>query len=243
MSERGFYVGYLAMPTGHARFLRVFVSALVVGVSVGAAVLAGAQRDPGGGVWENAASRSWTGTMIDRPYPLLVGDDGVVYLLVEVGKRGPRAGLAGFDGRRVTVSGWELHRDGRRMIELEPGDGAVRALGEGAAIVPTVVLGAEGEFAGEILDAKCYLGAMKPGDGKAHKACATLCVGGGIPPMLYTRGSDGAARCVLLIGSDGGAANGLVLPYLGEAVRVRGRAGALGSLEVFMLDSDGVSRR
>ncbi|MEZ6317837.1 MAG: hypothetical protein R3B49_03640 [Phycisphaerales bacterium] len=41
MSERGFYVGYLAMPTGHVRFLRVFVPALVVGVSVGAAVLAG----------------------------------------------------------------------------------------------------------------------------------------------------------------------------------------------------------
>ncbi|MEZ6317838.1 MAG: hypothetical protein R3B49_03645 [Phycisphaerales bacterium] len=84
---------------------------------------------------------------------------------------------------------------------------------------------------------------MKPGDGKAHKACATLCVGGGIPPMLYARGSDGAARCVLLVGSDGGAANELVLPYLGEPVRVRGQAGTLGSLDVLVLELDGVSRR
>ena len=34
---------------------------------------------------------------------------------------------------------------------------------------------------GEIIDPKCYLGAMKPGGGKTHKACAMRCIAGGIP--------------------------------------------------------------
>jgi hypothetical protein len=42
---------------------------------------------------------------------------------------------------------------------------------------------------GEVVDAKCYLGAMKPGDGKSHKACATLCVTNGIPAMPVTADS------------------------------------------------------
>ena len=48
---------------------------------------------------------------------------------------------------------------------------------------------------GEIVDSKCYLGAMKPGDQKTHKACATLCIRGGIPPVLVERLPGGGTRC------------------------------------------------
>lgn len=40
---------------------------------------------------------------------------------------------------------------------------------------------------GELVDSKCYLGTMKPGDGKTHKSCAILCLRGGIPPLFVSK--------------------------------------------------------
>ncbi|MGE6744243.1 hypothetical protein ACQKGC_28815, partial [Allorhizobium pseudoryzae] len=41
-------------------------------------------------------------------------------------------------------------------------------------------------IAGEICDGKCYAGAMRPGSGLAHKACANLCLIGEIPAVFVT---------------------------------------------------------
>ncbi len=68
---------------------------------------------------------------------------------------------------------------------------------------------------GEIIDPKCYLGAMKPGGGKTHKACAMLCISGGVPPMLVTRDANKQETFYLLTTDQGGVANELVLPFVG----------------------------
>ena len=52
--------------------------------------------------------------------------------------------------------------------------------------IPSRAIG-EVTLVGEVVDPKCWLGDMKPGDGKAHAACARLCMEGGIPPMLRVR--------------------------------------------------------
>jgi hypothetical protein len=97
-------------------------------------------------------------------------------------------------------------------------------------------------FTGEILDSKCYLGAMKPGDGKGHKACATLCVTGGIPPMLLVWTPDGGRRHLLLVDDRGHSARGLVLEALGEPVTVTGRPGRTGDLETLAIDAHAIER-
>jgi len=81
---------------------------------------------------------------------------------------------------------------------------------------------------GEIVDAKCYLGAMKPGDGRTNKECATLCVRGGIPPMLVHQTAEGRLGYALVAGIDGravggvGEPGGFLLPLIAEPVEVEG---------------------
>ncbi|HBS29494.1 MAG TPA: hypothetical protein DEB06_08615, partial [Phycisphaerales bacterium] len=153
-------------------------------------------------------------------------------LVVEQGKFGAQRRLEAHDGARVTLSGWLLERDGRRIIELEPDAAAITptpgstpgsTLTPGEPVVaPGVLPLGEASFQGEIVDLKCFLGAMKPGDGRAHKACATLCIRNGIPPMLVAPRSDGSLDYILLTDSAGRSARALVLGHIADPVTVRG---------------------
>lgn len=221
MSTESFYVGYLPLPTADRRVLRVLIPTLFIVLAAVAAVVAWSQRDPGPAVWDTGQARAWTGLVRTDPYPVLETDEGI-YLVVEAGKHTSRPRLEHLDGRAASLTGFLLERTGRRMIELEPGADAVTA----AATTPRAprprTAGPEVVLTGEILDSKCYLGAMKPGDGKGHKACATLCIDGGIAPMLITTQPDGTAAYYILATTTDGPAGELVRPFIGEPVRVRG---------------------
>ena len=204
-------------------------------------------RSPGAAEWQTAGAQEWVGVLRLDPFPALettVDDRVVTLLLVEEGKHGSRARLAGLDGRRATVSGYLLERDGRKMVELLPGDEGVRTtiVERRYPPLPAEDLG-EVVLRGEILDAKCYLGAMKPGDGKTHKACATLCVRGGIPPLLVTRDAEGVASYFHLSTADDGAPWRQVLDLLGEPVEVRGRLLRRGGLLIVALAEEQPVRR
>ncbi len=227
--SRGFYVGYRSLPRRHAVFLALMVPPLALSVALFAAAITALQRDPGTGEWQAGLAQRWEGTLIADPYPMLFTEAGEEYLLVELGKRGPRSDIGVHHGRRVRVEGWLLERDGRRMIELAPESEAITPLAGGPRRVPEHEGLGSVALRGEIVDSKCYLGAMKPGDGKAHKACATLCVEGGIPPMLVATGPDGTLRFILLTDSARSRANALVLPFIAEPVEVEGTLARTGS--------------
>src|SRR5262249_47707822 len=95
---------------------------------------------------------------------------------------------------------------------------------------------------GEIIDPKCHSGAMKPGDGKAHKACAVLCLRGGIPPIFL---DDSGAR-YLLLDEGGNALHGesldAILPFVGDRVEVRGSTSASGDLKFLQTDVHQIRR-
>lgn len=233
-----FYVGYLPAPRGHLRFVRVLVP-IMLWIMVFAAIgLAWSQRDPGPAAWDDGMEREWVGTLVVHPYPMLMieeGDDRGMMLLVEQGKRGagPRAAAVG--ASKARVRGWRLERDGRRMIELSPESNAVERIGEPARLPNLSLEGSEPILLrGEIVDAKCYLGAMKPGEGPTHKACAILCLTGGIPPMLVSR-DGGRVRYFLLTDSSGGPMPSAMIRRAGEPIELRGRAGRIDDLEVFAL--------
>ena len=242
MSERGFYVGYLALPREHGALFRVLVPALMLvmlglGIAVGAA-----QRSPGSAVWDTSREIALRGVLLHDPYPLLIDSEGHTHLIVEVGKQGPREAIRRFVGA-VELRGWLLERGGISMIELRP-DASAIASAPGVAVLPEATQPGEAvELFGEVLDSKCYLGAMKPGDGKGHKACATLCVEGGIPPMFYATRADGGRSHFLLTTSAGQTARGVVLAYIGEPVRVRGTLDRIGDLPILRLEAGGVTRR
>ena len=82
---------------------------------------------------------------------------------------------------------------------------------------------------GEIVDSKCYLGVMNPGNGKVHRDCAVRCISGGAPPAFVARDAEGDSRVLLLVGSDGRQLNREVLSFVAEPIEVTGellRSGA-----------------
>lgn len=228
------YVGYMSMPLGVRRAVRAALLTLVIVMVGSAALIASGQRDPGPAVWDTSSVRSWTGTLVDVPYPMLLTDEGEALLIVEIGKLGAQdrvEPLASTSG--VTVTGYPMERDGRKMIELIEGEEALEVTAPDARRRPlSSVPGAPVEVVGEIVDGKCFLGAMKPGEGKAHKSCAVLCIAGGLPPMVLTRDASGTPTFHLLV-VDGRAE----LPFeawdlVAEPVRLEGRLGRIGDLSV-----------
>lgn len=249
-----FYVGYLPVPPGHRRFLIALLPMLLVGVVVGGVLVAAQQQSPGAGQWEFGVYREVEGVVLADPYPMLLtppirpGARPNVYLLVKEGKHGARDTVAAFDGEAVRVRGSRLDCDGRAMLELASAEDAIVAapsLNDAVAAAlrdePLTPL-SQLTLRGEIIDPKCYLGAMKPGGGKTHKECATLCIRGGIPPMFVTRDRDLRETFYLLTGPDGRPILEEIVPFIGDAVQLSGRLARRGDLLLLMIDPGSIQR-
>lgn len=241
-----FYVGYLEMPRGIKRFTRVLVAialVLVVGVAL---VLASQQRDPGDARWADSEV-ALEGTIAAGPYAALLmpGQPQELLLLVSTGKAGAWERVAPLVGRRVRIHGSVLVRGEARLLELSDGPEAIEDMGVSQNALlefnssPTAI-----ELHGEIIDPKCYCGAMKPGAGKTHKACASLCLRGGIPPMFVA--SDDPTRPFLLLSEEGDAfaADQLetIIGFVGESVALTAKSGTLAGMPVLLVDLSSVHR-
>ena len=227
------YVGYLAVPRGIRVFLRILVPGVLWSLVVVALVMGRSQPDPGAATWEQGKARTFSGTLSAHPYPILFSADRgdgepAALLVVESGKRGAAARAAPLDGQQVTATGWLLHRDGRTILELDPAAEALVITSAARVPLPAAVPLGRVTLRGEIVDSKCFLGAMKPGDGKTHKECATLCISGGIPPMLIVRETE--PRHCLLIDTSGGPLSRDVYPFIADPVEVSGELAAIGGV-------------
>lgn len=262
-----FYVGDRALPRAHRLFLLAAVPLALGLIGAGAVGLAVSQPAWGDGQWRNAEAVTLEGVLRLDPYPTLhIAEGGGLrsYLLVRTGKLGSLAMLqerrGELDGATVAARGWVIERDGRQMLELDADNAGEPVAGGGPAIVARAVEGGPETInplrlamtgaepltvRGEIVDAKCYLGAMKPGLGRGHKACATLCVRGGIPPVLASRGADGRARYHLLVNETGMGLTGdrleELLPLIAEPVEVTGVESRVGAWRVLRLTRDAVN--
>jgi hypothetical protein len=245
MSADDFYVGYRRRaPPTLARFVGGTAALLVAAGAALAGLLASRQGPFDPGVFEFGVLRSFDGIVRERPYPLLeVGLPGLPggaagrrtgYYLGASGKRGASREVEGLDGRRVRVSGSLVHRDDQAMIEVAAG--SATSLG-GAALAPPA--GEElGVFrlAGEIVDAKCYLGVMKPGRTKPHRDCAVRCLSGGLPPLFVVEDRAGRSLQLLLVDEDGGPVGRRVLDRVAEPIEITGRVRRLGGTLLLAAD-------
>lgn len=225
------FIGWLPMPRTYSRFLVPVAAGLVVAAAVTAALIARGQRSPGDGRWDDGRSTTFVGVVYAEPYAMIRvngADPGAppsTILLVEEGKYGAKDRVRPFDGRPVRVAGTLLTREGWRMMELTNGEDGLRPaeLPEHELAVlrrsPPRPLGRVTLW-GEIVDSKCYLGAMKPGGGRTHRGCALLCLKGGVPPLFVSR-SVGTGRSVyLLAGEDRGPAPDSLIDLAGLPVVV-----------------------
>ena len=231
-----FYVGYLPQaPAALGRWVRTRALLVALAMASVSAALVTSQQPFDPGVFEFGTERTVDGVVLATPHPQLLverpGGGTSSWLLVSFGKSGADAAVAGLDGRAVRATGTLVYRGDTTMLELaddglvpmDP-DAASPPADDGSGVDDAVDDLGEHTFIGEIVDSKCFLGVMKPGRGKVHKACAVRCISGGMPPMLLVRGMRGEAESLLLLTDEqGGQVNDRVLDLVAEPVSIRGR--------------------
>ena len=237
-----FFVGYLPMPPRLTRFTLAVAAGLVL-TSAGLASAAFLQRSPGPTLGRPQWSASAVGLVVNDPYPMLVTEDeeGAIHhvLLAGGGKYGPSRRVAERDGDVVTLRGNLFHRDRRSLMEVGagPSDGTLDSdVVDRLREVRRESMG-EVRLRGQIVDSKCYYGRMRPGGGRAHRACAQYCILGGMVPVLVVNDERGVGMHYVLETDDGGRANGAVLEYVAEPVEVHGQLSRRGDLRILRLGS------
>lgn len=241
MTERKdeFYVGYQARaPIGIAARSRLAVVVTLAGGLAAGVLLVVGQSPFDPGTFEFGVDRGFVGVIVERPHPLLVTPEGIDYLLVAAGKHGAGPLVEGMDGSRASVTGSLIENGRGSMIEVHE----VARLPGGAGPRPRDRHLGRRTLRGEIVDSKCHLGVMKPGRGKPHRACAILCIRGGIPPLLRVEDRSGALSYLLLVGPDGRSLNREVLDYVADPVEITGEVVRSGGLLVLYADPGDIRR-
>lgn len=242
-NEKPFFVGYLAVPENLRKFL-LLACVAVIGIFLATGLLIGSTQDapPESGFRFDYGRQTVTGVIELTPYPLLrvtQGNDlikpGKTLMLSGQGKSGVDAQAMGLDGKLAEVSGIILQRGSIDMMQLRGGRQGLKMIEGDAPAMETEQLG-RWKIAGEICDGKCLNGAMRPGRGLAHKACAALCLIGDVPPVLVSTQPVEGVEFMLITGP-----NGTVLPeaaydFIGQFVSLEGDLERRGDLLVLKLD-------
>ena len=253
MSEE-FYTGYLPeTPPGIARRVRSAVMCLLLLAAAVALILVAGQKGFSAAVYEFGIFRDFEGVVGETPYPTLAverpgqvegtsrpGSVSRLYL-VGPGKRGAADQVEGLDGRRVKLQGSLIYRDDQTMVEVVPESVEAAGAGDETAAGGERSLGRH-TLVGRIVDSKCFLGIMKPGAGKPHRACATRCIAGGIPPLFVVSDPQGPAAYLMLVGADGRAVNQEVLEMVDEPLEITGEVSRLDDLWLLKADPAGYRR-
>jgi hypothetical protein len=240
-----FYIGWEANAApGVGKAVRKAVVVVLTLALLAPVVLAVSQRMIGASVFEWGNHKSFSGILQATPYPHLLvprpgNADGLsrysTYYLVAPWKFGlDREAIAPLDGKSVTLKGTLIYRGNQTMIEVLPGSIQMTNLAA-AALPQTVALGKQ-TFEGEIVDSKCFLGVMNPGQLTPHRACAIRCISGGVPPVLLVRQKDGPAIYLLLVSADGKPVNNQVLNMVAEPLKITGDVERQGDLLILRAD-------
>ncbi|MEL6450800.1 MAG: hypothetical protein AAFQ19_06035 [Pseudomonadota bacterium] len=245
MSDKPFFVGYLPVPD-KLRVLLVFVAVLLIGgMGVAGYMLGATQDDPGPGAFRfDYGRQTVTGVIEMTPYPVLhvtQGNDRIAvgdsFLMTAGGKSGVDDRAQPLDGQLAQVSGVILERGDLYMIQLRGGRNGLRAA-EGDA--PNVAAQPQGrwQLTGEICDGKCLAGAMRPGRGLAHKACANLCLLGDVPPIFVSSQPVLGEEFLLVTGPGGTRLPPAAYDYIAQYVTAEGEITKRGDLLVWEIDPD-----
>jgi hypothetical protein len=241
-----FYIGWEAKAApGIGKAARKVALLIVLFALIAPVVLAISQHMIGASVFEWGTHKTLSGILQTRPYPhLLVPRPGQAgsgsrfssYYLVAPWKFGlDTQALARFDGKSVTLKGTLIYRGNQTMVETRPDWIEAKASANTDSLPESVSLGRQ-TLMGEIVDSKCFLGVMNPGQLTPHRGCAIRCISGGVPPVLLVRQKDGPANYFLLVSAEGKPVNKQVLDLVAEPVEITGEVERQGELLILRAD-------
>lgn len=199
-----FYIGYeTGLPASWRRPVTLLVGLILSGAVIAALVFVAQERRLANARFDYADESTFDGYLSTTPTPALLvpGSGGVTtYWLVAPGKHGAHAVLGNHGDGWITLTGKLIARESWRMIEVRRD--SIRR--HDVQPPPPPISSAESQSAvlrGEIVDGKCYLGVMNPGERTVHRDCAVRCISGGVPPMFAYRDADGS-HLAMLLGAD-----------------------------------------
>lgn len=238
-----FYIGWQAnAPVSFAKKVKQFVIALAVLVPILAFTLVSQQRGFSSSNFEFGELTTIQGILSLEPVPMLKVQNGrdafgnhivQTILLVGFGKFGATETLqkierrgdvwTSLNNRRIKLNGTLIYKEGKILLELTEGTNSIVEVSTSSSIEPKKNEYGQISLKGEIMDAKCHFGVMKPGEGKPHRSCAIRCIAGGIPPVLKTSNEAGENNYFILLDSEGKMLQQQVLDYVGEPIALCGR--------------------
>jgi hypothetical protein len=240
-----FFVGFFKKVPRSIAVVALSAGGAMVGVLLAAALaLPAGMADPGSGRYANDLQGGvLTGVVEPLPYPILrvpAGSDGPARAVLLGGniKIGVQDQVAALASPAVTAGGVFVRRGDLEML-LMGGDGLKPAPDAGFVPAPAEPLG-HWRLTGEICDGKCQAGAMKPGAGLSHKACANLCIDGGLPAVLVMALPVEGSTVVLLADADGGPMPAGLLDLTAVPVEMSGQLERRDDLLIFRIDAGSV---
>jgi len=135
------------------------------------------------GTFEYGVVKEWQGTIELDPYPVIRSNQQE-FLLVAPFKHGAEDLVKKYVGSLVLVKGSLIYRAGVSMIELSEIWPDSASFGNSEPFMAREWDETVQTLSGEVVDGKCWLGVMNPGEGLLHSACARLCLLGDIPPLF-----------------------------------------------------------
>ena len=243
--SKPFFVGYLGVPKGLKSFLLKASLLLFAGFAAGGVLAGVSQDDPGqAGFRFDFGRQTVSGVIETMPYPVLhvtKGNDriatGHTLMLTGQGKNGVMGDTTTFANSVVDATGIVLKRGDLDMIQVGRRMRAMKDVEPHQ--VETVSLG-RWKLSGEICDGKCYAGAMRPGTGLAHKACANLCLVGGVPAVFVSSGPVDGSTFFMLADKEGNALGDELYDLTAVLLSAEGEVEKRGNLHLFKIDLDTV---
>ncbi len=249
--NENFYIGYSPkMSKSLARVVKTFVG-LVFTAAIGLVIIFWLGQKPfAKSVFEFGTVKDFTGTIQAKPIPFLLIENSQKsgelptfsrLPLVAEGKHGVGDEIKSLDGQKVSLKGTLIYRDDLQMIEVvgnsvEKVTQTVAAIEEKPESLGTFTL------QGEIVDSKCYLGVMNPGNSKPHRECAVACLRGGIPPLFIVKDTGGKVSELWLLSEQGEPVNSDILDFVAEPIEISGEVSRIGDQLFFKINPARIKR-
>ncbi|MEP1442003.1 MAG: hypothetical protein ABJK39_03235 [Hyphomicrobiales bacterium] len=243
-----FFVGYMScLPKGLGWFVSLAMFGFVAGM-IATSIFASAKiPDAGDGeiLWSQGR-QEFIGRLEYAPYPVLrvpaEGDQPArSIMLTGVSKVGVIERGQQLDGTMVRAEGFMVQRGDLSMLQVV---GSQRGLGDAEDYSPpdyhpeAVTKHGRWKLTGEICDGKCYAGAMRPGRGLAHKACAALCLTDGVPPVFVSEGPIKGRSFFLMADKNGKLLGPEITQLLSLYISIEGEVLQMDDLMIFKADLD-----